>query len=232
MDALTYISTKYELDDQIARVREGKAKCPIEIPDTNRETLARLFYLLEFTKGAEIGVERAMYSEVLCRENPGVHLSCVDAWTAYRGYRDHVSQSKLDRFYDESRERLAPYKNVTFYRKFSLDAVNYFKDGSLDFVYIDGNHNFENVTADLAAWSKKVRPGGIIAGHDYALHHWPNQIHVVAAVQGWTKAYDIKPWFVLGRQAKIDGELRDDARSFFWVHEPRPVLAHGKPVKQ
>lgn len=232
MDALTYISAKFDLDDQIARVRAGTQKCPIEIPDTNRETLARLFYLLEYTRGVEIGVERAMYSDVLCRENPGVHLGCVDAWTAYKGYRDHVNQAKLDRFYAESQERLRKYPNVTFYRKFSLDAVHYFKDGSLDFVYIDGNHNIQNVIADLAAWSQKVRAGGIIAGHDFAPHQWPNQIHVVPAIYAWTDAYNIRPWFVLGRKAKIEVELRDDARSFFWVHEPRPVIAHGKPVRQ
>lgn len=232
MDALTYIGAKFDLEEQIARARAGTQKLPIEIPNTNRDTLARLFMLLEFQRGVEIGVERGLYSEVLCRENPGVRLSCVDGWKAYRGYRDHVSQEKLDRFYLETQERLKPYKGVTLIRKFSTEAARDFANESLDFVYIDGNHNFENVTADLAAWSPKVRPGGIIAGHDYALHHWPNQIHVVHAIHGWTRAYDIRPWFVLGRQAKIDGELRDDARSFFWVHEPRPVVPHGRKIRQ
>lgn len=232
MDALTYIGTKFDLADQIARVRAGTQKNPIEIPNTNRATLARLFFLLEFTRGAEIGVERAHYSEVLCRENPGVQLRCVDAWKAYRGYRDHVSQAKLDGFFGEAQGRLASYKNVSFVRKFSVDAAKDVPNGSLDFVYIDGNHNIQNVIADLAAWTPKVREGGIIAGHDFVLHEWPNQIHVVQAVHAWTGAYSIKPWFLLGRRAKVEGELRDDARSFFWVHEARPVHAKNVRVKQ
>lgn len=232
MDALTYIGVRFDLDKEIDAAREGTQKCPIEIPHANRETLARLLYLLEARRGVEVGVERGAYSEVLCREIPGVQLFCVDAWKAYRGYRCHVDQQKLDRFYIETQERLKPYKGVTLVRQFSTEAAKDFQDGSLDFVYLDGNHGFPHVVTDLAAWSPKVRPGGIIAGHDYALHAWPNQIHVVQAVKGWTSAYDIRPWFVLGRTEKRDGELRDDARSWFWVNEPRPVPKEGRRIKQ
>jgi len=214
MDALTYLCEKYSID--LTRRRRS----PIEIPNVNRDTLARLFYLLEYATGVEVGVERGLYSEVLSRENPGVRLFCVDAWRAYRGYRDHVDQAKLDRFYVEAGERLAPFPHTTLVRKFSLDAVKDFADESLDFVYLDGNHNFENVTAELAAWGAKVRVGGILAGHDYVRYTWPNQIHVVQAVNGWTDAYEIHPWFLLGTQAKVAGELRDTARSWCWVKPP------------
>lgn len=232
MDALTYIGAKFDLTREIDAAREGKQRLPVEIPDTNRESLARLFYLLGYNRGVEVGVERGHYSLAICEANPGVHLTCVDAWTAYRGYRDHVDQQKLDRFYAETQERLAPFRHVRLLRQFSVEAAKDFADGSLDFVYLDGNHNLPNVIADLTAWTPKVRVGGIIAGHDYAKHRWPNQIHVVQGVQAWTSAYDIRPWFVLGRTEKREGELRDDARSWFWVHEPRPVVERGKVIKQ
>lgn len=227
MEALTYIATKFGLSLH-------QRQMPIEIPNTDRVTLARLFHLLEYQVGVEVGVERGAYSEVLCQQNPGVQLFCVDAWTAYRGYRDHVRQSKLDRFYEETRERLTPYPRATLVRKFSVDAAQDFTDGSLDFVYLDANHNFESLTADLAAWSPKVRAGGCIAGHDYAKHSWPNQIHVVQVIQGWTDAYEIRPWFVLGTKEKREGELRDDARSWFWVNEPRPFPQKPgqRPIRQ
>lgn len=226
MDALTYIATKFDLDLHARRL-------PIEIPNTNRDTLARLFYLLEYGKGVEVGVERGLFSEVLSQHNPGVRLFCVDAWQPYRGYRDHVDASKLERFYEETAERVKPYPHTRIVRSFSVTAAAQFNDGELDFVYLDGNHNFQNVVADLAAWTPKVRDGGIVAGHDYVLHRWPNQIHVVQAIRGWTDAYEIAPWFVLGSQAKNDGLLRDDARSWFWVHQPRPVLKRGeRPIKQ
>lgn len=225
MDALTYLSTKFDL--------QLNQRSPIEIPNIGRDGLARLFHLLEFNVGVEVGVERGVFSETLCRANPGVKLFCVDAWKAYRGYRDHVDQAKLDGFYQETAERMKAYPRVTLIRKFSVDAAKDFKDGELDFIYLDGNHNFENITADLAAWSRKVRVGGIIAGHDYAQHHWPNQIHVVQAVNGWTDAYQIAPWFLLGTKAKVSGQIRDDARSFFWVHQARPTLKRGeKAIRQ
>lgn len=229
MDTLIWLGAKYGFSPA--------ARPPIEIPNTNRETLAHLFGVLGFQRGAEIGVERGVYSEILCRENPGVELYCVDAWKAHRGYRDHVKQEKLDRFYVQTTEKLKPYPRATLVRKFSVDAARDFHDGSLDFVYIDANHNLQSVIADLAAWSPKVRDGGIIAGHDYApyrvLHRghdedgqvteWPNQIHVVQAVNAWTDAYGIAPWFLLGTKAKIEGQLRDDHRSYFWVHQSRPA---------
>ena len=52
-------------------------------------------------------------------------------------------------------------------RKFSMDALDDFEDDCLDFVYIDANHGFDYVMSDILGWVKKVKKGGIIAGHDY-----------------------------------------------------------------
>jgi len=227
MDALTYIATKWSLP--------LSQRSPIEIPNTNRETLARLFYLLGHTTGVEVGTERGEYADCLLRGNPLLALRCVDLWKSYAGYRDHVNQRKLDRFYAETQARLAPYgSRVMLMRQWSVEAAAQIPDASLDFVYLDGNHSFPYVVADLAAWSPKVRAGGIIAGHDFRRHKWPNQMHVEQVIYGWTDAYDIHPWFVLGRKAKVDGELRDDGRSWFWVHQPRPVWRRkgGRPIQQ
>lgn len=49
----------------------------------------------------------------------------------------------------------------------STDVARQFADESIDFVFIDAAHDYDNVRADLIAWTGKVRPGGIIAGHDY-----------------------------------------------------------------
>lgn len=126
----------------------------------NRNDLALLFKGV----GVEVGVERGHYSKEIVKT--ATKLYCVDAWEAYKGYREHVSQDKLDSFFLETQERLKGH-NVEFIRKYSLDAVNDFQDESLDFVYIDANHSYENVKKDIEAWSKKVKKGGIVAGHDY-----------------------------------------------------------------
>lgn len=191
---------------------------PLDISDYGRGNLAELFNELGFKNGAEIGVEEGTYSEMLCKAIPELRLLCVDAWKAYKGYKDHTDQKKLDGFCATATERLAHY-DVTIVRKYSMDAVKDVPDGSLDFVYIDANHTFEACTNDIAEWSKKVRTGGIVSGHDYHRYMKHRQIHVVDVVHGYTHAWQIYPWFVTGAKEKVDGKIRDTVRSWFWVKQ-------------
>lgn len=193
---------------------------PIEIPHRVRGDLPRLFTALGAKEGAEIGVWRGDYSRVLCEGVPGLHLYAVDPWTAYAAYPDHRRHSKFEESYQAAQDALAGH-NVTFLRQFSVEAAHSVPDGSLDFVYIDGNHRIECVIGDLAAWIPKVRAGGIIAGHDYDAFVAPKHAcHVYWALNAWTAAYDVRPWFVLGRGRdvlRLRGDNPDRFRSFFWV---------------
>ena len=209
MDALNYILTKYGL--------ENKKPYPIEIPNTGRDDLAVLFAELGFLTGAEIGTAEGRYAEILCKNNPGLILHCVDPWETYSNYRDYTDQEKLTNAYITARKRLYNYP-VSFHKKYSMDAVGSFPDESLDFVYIDANHEWPYVTQDVYHWSKKVRPGGIVAGHDYYfIRRASAKCQVKPAVDSFTWAYQIKPWFVLGSRDKIPGLKRDNCRSWFWV---------------
>ena len=49
----------------------------------------------------------------------------------------------------------------------SVDAASRFDAGSLDWVFIDADHSYEAVVADIAAWAPKLKPGGLLSGHDY-----------------------------------------------------------------
>jgi hypothetical protein len=63
----------------------------------------------------------------------------------------------------------------------STRAAALFPDASVDFVFLDAAHDEANVTADLAAWWPKIKPGGTLAGHDYD-DYWTG---VVKAVNGF-----------------------------------------------
>lgn len=60
----------------------------------------------------------------------------------------------------------------------SLRAASLFPRGSVDFVFIDAAHDYTNVKADLLAWWPKIRPGGVLAGHDYS-EPWPEVVRAV-----------------------------------------------------
>ena len=58
-------------------------------------------------------------------------------------------------------------ERARFLKGESNDVVHFVPDAKLSFVFIDADHTFEGVTADLAAWHPKVIPGGLISGHDW-----------------------------------------------------------------
>ncbi len=206
METLKYILNKFNLSfDQFSHM-------PLEIPNFGRNQLAQLFMELSFTIGAEIGVERGEYSEILLSSNPNLVLYSIDPWRAYRGYRDHTRQEKLDKFYSETIDRLFRFQNRSIILKnFSLDIVKDVVDESLDFVYLDGNHDFYNVTADIHHWLPKIRPGGILVGHDYTEQSELSNTHVYEVVNAYTDAYMIHPWFVFG--------LDNEPKNWMWVKQ-------------
>ncbi len=206
MTTLDYILKKYLIDPN--------GKLPIEIPNVDKDhNLANLPRELDFKVGVEVGVARGDYSKKLCEANPQMKIYGVDSWYVYTGCNDYT-QKKLDSFYERAKKQLAPFSNYEIIKEFSMDAIRKFEDGSLDFVYIDANHEDPYITEDIVEWSKKVRSGGIVSGHDYFNRR---SFDVIEATQKYTKDNNIKPWFVLGLSAKIPGLIRDSSRSWFWV---------------
>ncbi len=190
---------------------------PIEIPNVERENLAKWFEEWGLNEGAEIGTFRGTYANVLCSNNPNLKLHCIDSWKIYPGYADYSLQRTLDRAYKETKVNLAPY-NCNIVKEFSREAAKQFANESLDFVYIDGNHELNYVIEDLYTWIPKVKKGGIISGHDYLKRRNYPSLQVVEAAHAYTSAKHIYPWFVLGLKAKskLDGNY---ARSWMWVNE-------------
>lgn len=212
---LDYISNKFKLSF------DDKTPMPIEIPDFGRNQLADLLRELDFKTGVEVGVAAGDYSEVICRANPQMKLYGVDPYTPLKGYRDYTRRATFDTFHAEAKTRLGSFNNYEFIYKPSLDAVKDFADDSLDFVYIDANHEEPFITNDVTKWYKKVKPGGILAGHDYSRpksqddmspHH-----NVKGAIQAYTLKHNIRPWFVLGSWMIKKGMIRDNPRSWMWV---------------
>ena len=190
MNTLDYIVKKFNID--------LTQKSPFVLKFNRLTDLPQLFKELNFKSGAEIGVLYAKYSEILCKALPDTQIHSVDPWTFYPLHNNFRRSWRYQPMYERVVKTLAPYPNSHIVRKYSVDAANDFKDESLDFVFIDADHRFQFVTNDIAEWSKKVKVGGIVAGHDYQPGRRTRSfVHVIEVVDGWTKAYDIHPWFVL-----------------------------------
>lgn len=116
--------------------------------------------------GAELGVDQGDFTELILRRARPRQLHLVDTWATKR-YNDDKARRVHDRFAAQMAAG-----QVQVHRKLSLDAASDFADASLDWVYIDSSHAYGVTAAELRAYASKVRPGGIMAGHDYSMGNW------------------------------------------------------------
>jgi hypothetical protein len=122
--------------------------------------------------GFEVGVRVGAFSEFLLDRWRGRLLVSVDPWLAAPRdeYRDvaNVDQDRHDALHAETCERLRRFGNRSeVWRLASTEAAPRVLPASADFVYIDARHDYPSVLEDLEHWYPKIRPGGILAGHDY-----------------------------------------------------------------
>lgn len=169
---------------------------PITIDNFGRRTaLIQLFNDLEFKIGVEIGTDHGDFARNLIAGIPDLKLTCIDPWVAYTEGEDVKSQQDVDEIYEYAKRKLAPY-DCRIIRETSMEAIKYFVPNSVDFVFIDGNHEYDYVLEDITAWEKIVKSGGIICGHDYK-EDPVNKYGVIGAVRKYTTDNKIWPWFVL-----------------------------------
>lgn len=174
-----------------------------------RQYLVELLANHNLTKGAEIGVWEGGFSEKLCRGIPNLELICVDPWEPQQGYLEVKNDAKrMANALRSAQMRLQSYA-CTFMKMTSSEAAAKVPDRSLDWVYIDGNHLREHVLADITAWTRKVKLGGIISGHDYFENPSKPFIQVKDAVDQFTQEHAIDKWFVLAS---------DKSPSYYWVN--------------
>lgn len=103
--------------------------------------------------GVEVGTQYGLFAKQIMKAWTGT-LICVDTWP----------QQEI---YEVASELLIPDRNILMWRGDSIESAAGLQDEGLDWVYIDADHHYQNVLADLEAWFPKVRKGGVVAGHDY-----------------------------------------------------------------
>lgn len=126
------------------------------------ETLSDLINGHDLRVGSEVGVLDGKNLLQVFRRCPDIeHVYAVDSY---------IRPSVVELAQDEP---------VTLMQLASTEAAREIADESLDWVFIDADHSFEGVSADIEAWRPKVRPGGFLTGHDYASPKWPDVMNAV-----------------------------------------------------
>lgn len=141
---------------------------------TSREMLSNYLNLNDLTnRGAEIGVLRGGHARCILKKWKGDTLFLIDVWK-------NIENKKA------ALNRLKEFENrCKIIHKSSINAANEIRNESLDFCYIDANHKYEYIYVDIRTWWDKVKPGGLLCGHDYGAgpdygpFRWPAVAKVV-----------------------------------------------------
>ena len=127
------------------------------------------------------GRSAAFLATELANSGKTFDFYCVDTWD---GSEEHLNENshaysplvqQKDWLYNKFLTNMEPLKDYfTPIRKESIEAAKDFEDNSLDFVFIDASHDYNNVMADLEAWYPKMkkceccgRSDSILTGHDF-----------------------------------------------------------------
>jgi Methyltransferase domain len=117
-------------------------------------------------EGAEVGVRQGDFSAHILKHWKGSKLWLIDAWQDLPGYEEvhHTHEQNYEMTLGKMRAFPGRHEVI---RDLSTAAAARFADETLDFVYLDADHSYESVKADLDAWYPKLKPGGLFAGDDY-----------------------------------------------------------------
>jgi hypothetical protein len=146
-----------------------------QFPRKRFEWLAAVIRSRKYTIGAEIGCDCGETTRYLLALHLHLKLYGVDIWQRktvkeYRGTkinREYVYFDDPEYAIKKFNERTAPFKDrLTILLGCSWEMGKNVTDNSLDFVFIDADHHYEPVKRDIIAWAPKLKPGGMISGHD------------------------------------------------------------------
>ncbi len=177
-----------ELDSRLKRKMENKnigmlikkvihnilGKFDLQIRRNNpREFIlfAKEYFKEKEVMGAEVGVQFGVNAKYMFKELNIKKLYAIDS---YEGYNDFFDGEVIHHDFSHSeliaKQNLEEYNDrVRWLRMDSENALNILPD-NLDFVYIDANHSYKYIKKDIEDYWKKIKKGGLLAGHDLPIY--------------------------------------------------------------
>jgi hypothetical protein len=143
------------------------------------------------TSSAFMGVE-------IVNSGKNIRFDCIDPFIPVG---DEIPEYKIthEDLKNEFINNMKPLEGrYTLYPLGSPEVTKKYKEKSLDFVFIDGSHKYEDVVKDIKAWMPKLKKGGILSGHDYS-SAWPEVVKAVNDVLGegeWKDPWGNSCWMI------------------------------------
>lgn len=132
---------------------------------------ALLNFLEKKTKVCEIGVFKGEFSKKIYKTIEPSELHLIDIFDGMMcsGDKDgnNIEWTNLNEEYEKLKVTYESIPNVHIHKGKSDIILNNFIDDYFDIIYIDGDHTYEGVKIDMEVSYRKVKPRGMICGHDY-----------------------------------------------------------------
>jgi hypothetical protein len=179
-------------------------------PFRNRTNFGRFLNERKLTGTAvEIGTHRGTFANAFLTHWKGHYLYCIDPWATPPGYEGQAETLRTLVGGAETREEdmneaeaIASFHSprMVLIQKTSHDAFRTSDRAQFDFIYIDGDHRAEMVKWDIEHWWLRVKPGGILAGHDFLCINennggWGREIQPV--VMKFAEQEQVDVWMIL-----------------------------------
>ncbi len=152
--------------------------------DKRWDILSQFIKDYNFSIGAEIGVWKGTMTQKVLSICPEIKkYYCVDLWDFYDDYLKSLNpdgnyvKQNMENVYQDFINKTSEFRyKIEIIKEDSKEAAKNLKNRSIDFCFIDGNHEYEYVKGDVLAWFPKIRNGGLIGGHDYGREEWSNGV--------------------------------------------------------
>jgi hypothetical protein len=145
----------------------------IEFENRN-EMLSYYCSKLSRPKRLEIGVFKGDFLDYIVKNCNHGSVDAVDLFEGYTCSGDSDGNNVV--FYDvgksfiELTEKYADRDNIHIHKSNSIQFLRDKPDHMYDIIYIDGDHSYGGVKADLTNAYRKIKNGGYIMGHDYEMN--------------------------------------------------------------
>jgi len=145
----------------------------------------------------EVGSWKGKSSSFMAVEiiNSGKQISfdCVDTW---EGSKEHQGYSCISRLFEIFQENMKPLEgNYNAIKMKSMEAVKLYEDESIDFIFLDASHEYEDVKNDIIHWMPKLKETGIIGGDDYGNRYFPGVKKAVEEIFNNNFKYKESTWY-------------------------------------